>query len=307
MSDIWSADSLWAKAQVFADRAFNGPRDDDQFPFWCSLALELIARAALSSVSPTLLAETGDSEARNILHALGHAPKVKNFVPKSISTSDVFVRCEQLIPGFTKDLEVFARGFANKRNEELHTGGLPFDNLAKSSWQPRFYEVVKVLLEFQGKSLANLLSAEDAAAAEKVIQSAADDAAKAVRGKIDAHAKVWATKTVPEQADLTLKANSFAQPWKGHVVNCPSCGSKALLRGQEITQQPPVLVGDELVVRSIMLPTEFECVACGLRIGGHNELFAAGLGDEFINREIHDPVDYYAQEPDYEPEGFMNE
>lgn len=307
MSDIWSADSLWAKAQVFSERAFSGPRDGDQFPFWCSLTLELIARAALSSVSPTLLAETGDSEGRNILHALGHMPKVKNFVPKSITTSDVFTRCEQLISNFTKEMEVFARGFANKRNEELHTGGLPFDGLAKGSWQPRFYEVVRVLLEFQGKSLADLLSMEDAAAAEKIIQSSLDDAAKAVRGKIDAHAKVWATKAASDQADQIKKADSFAKPWRGHVVDCPSCASKALLRGEEITQQPPAFEGDELVVRSVMLPTDFECIACGLRIGTHNELFAAGLGDEFVNRELHDPVDYYAQAPDYEPEGFMNE
>lgn len=307
MSDIWSADSLWAKAQVFAERAFSGPRDDDQFPFWCSLALELIARAALSSVSPTLLAEAGDAEGRNIIHALGHTPKVKNYVPKSITTSDVFTRCEQLIPGFTKDLEIFARGFANKRNEELHTGGLPFEGLAKAAWQPRFYETVKVLLEFQGMSLSDLLSTEDAAAAEKIIQSAADEAAKAVRGKIDAHSKVWATKSTAERADLTKKSIAFARPWKGHVVACPSCGSKALLKGQEITQQSPVFEGDDLVVRSVMLPTEFECVACSLRIVGHNELFAAGLGDEFIHREIHDPVTYYAQEPDYEPDAFMNE
>jgi hypothetical protein len=36
------------------------PRDDWQFAFWSSLALELLARAVVSNLSPTLLAEKTD-------------------------------------------------------------------------------------------------------------------------------------------------------------------------------------------------------------------------------------------------------
>jgi hypothetical protein len=53
----WERDPLWAKTKLFFERAFNEPREDPIFGLWCSLGLELLGRAALSSISPTLLAE----------------------------------------------------------------------------------------------------------------------------------------------------------------------------------------------------------------------------------------------------------
>ena len=65
----WERDPLWAKARLYFERAFAESREDPRFGLWCSLALELLARAAVASVSPTLLAEP-DNEHRFLLHAL---------------------------------------------------------------------------------------------------------------------------------------------------------------------------------------------------------------------------------------------
>jgi hypothetical protein len=65
----WERDPLWAKSRLFFERAFEQPPEDPLFGLWCSLGLELLARAALASVSPTLLAEP-DKEHRFLLHAL---------------------------------------------------------------------------------------------------------------------------------------------------------------------------------------------------------------------------------------------
>jgi hypothetical protein len=73
-----------------------------------------------------------------------------------------------------------------------------------------------------------------------------------------------------------------------------------LLKGEEIRQQPPVLENEELVVRSVVLPTELECVACGLTIHSHSQLYAAGLGGQYTNVTRFDPVDYYAEAVDYD-------
>src|ERR1700692_464367 len=107
---LWTHDLLWSKARAYVEKALEAPRDDDLFPFWASLALEFLARSALAYVHPVLLAEAMDSDGRNLLHALGFEPKVKNFVPKSIQTSDVLARCEQIVPDFTKDFESFCKG-----------------------------------------------------------------------------------------------------------------------------------------------------------------------------------------------------
>lgn len=291
------------------ERALNVPRDDDLFPFWASLSLELLARATLSHVSPVLLAEAVEPDGRNLLHALGLTPKIKNFVPKSLQTSDVLTRCEQVVPNFTKDLEIFCRGLTNKRNEELHSGSLPFAQLQNHTWLPRFYEAATVFLKFQSKTLSDFVGPEEATAAEKMLTAVADEAAKSVQKLINAHLEVWKNKNQIERDALALSAKNAARPWRGHVVDCPACGSQALLNGEEIRQQAPVLENEELVVRSLMLPNELVCEACGLTVRSHNQLYAAGLGSQYTNTATFDPVEFYAEqhEPnDGEPE-FNNE
>lgn len=301
---LWTYDLLWSKTQSYIERALNVPRDDDLFPFWASLSLEFLARSTLAYVSPVLLAEVGDPDGRNLLYALGLEPKVKNYVPKSIQTSDVLARCEQIVPNFTKDLEAFCRGMTNKRNEELHSGGLPFSKLQNHTWLPRFYEASKVLLEFQNKELSNFVGEQEAEAADVMLKAVADETAKSVQKLINAHSEVWKSKDSKEKELLVLTAKSAARPSLGHVVDCPACGSKSLLHGEEIRQQPPVLESDELVVRSFMLPIKFVCEACGLAIHGHSQLYASGLGSQFTNTSTYDPVDYYAEEPEPEDGGY---
>lgn len=290
------------------ERALAAPRDSDLFPFWSSLSLEFLARAALAHISPVLLAEVSDPDGRNLLHALGIVPKVKSFVPKSIQTTEVLTRCEQVVPDFTKELELFCRGFTNKRNEELHSGGTPFTSLANHTWLPRFYDAATVLLAFQKKTLKDLVGEQEAKAATTMLEAVADEAAKSVKKLINAHSEVWKNKSEKEQKQLSAVAKKAARSSLGHVVNCPACGSNALLTGEEIRQQPPVLEDEELVVRSFVLPTDLECEACGLTIKGHSQLYAAGLGSQFTNTATYDPVEFYAQEEeDYGGEGFNNE
>ncbi|WGY67037.1 hypothetical protein KEC55_09170 [Burkholderia cepacia] len=297
---LWTHDLLWSKARAYVDKAFEAPREDDLFPFWASLALEFLARSALAFVHPALLADASEPDGRNLLYAFGFEPKVKNYVPKSIQTSEVLLRCEQIIPDFTKELESFCKGLANKRNEELHSGGLPFSKLANHTWLPRFFEATQVLLRFQKKTLRDFLGKDEADAAVKMLAAAADETAKSVKGLINAHAEVWKNKAQDERDELAKTAASVARPNLGHVIDCPSCNSKALLLGEGFRQQPPVLEHDEMVVRTLMLPTELICKACGLTIKGHNQLFAAGFGSQFTKTLTFDPVDYYAEEPDDE-------
>ncbi len=280
------------------ERALAAPRDSDLFPFWASLALELLARSALAYVSPILLADTADPDGRNLLHALGFEPKVKAYVPRSIVANDVLTRCEQLVPEFTKDIENFCRGFTIKRNEELHSGGTPFSSLASTTWLPRFYESARVLLGFQGMELVDFVGSDEAKAAEVMLKAVADEAAKSVRKLIKAHSEVWNGKKQEEREQLEEAAKNHAHPWRGHVVSCPSCGSPALLTGEEVKRQPPVLENNELVVRRVVLPTELKCLACGLGIHSHSQLYAADLGGQFTSTLRFDPVHYYAVSDD---------
>lgn len=56
----WSSDALMAKAQRFATKMLEQPREDWQFAFWSSLCLEMLVRAAVATASPALLADAKD-------------------------------------------------------------------------------------------------------------------------------------------------------------------------------------------------------------------------------------------------------
>jgi hypothetical protein len=42
-----------------------------------------------------------------------------------------------------------------------------------------------------------------------------------------------------------------------------------------------------------MLPSTFECIACGLRISGLSKLSACGLGDAFTAKSIYSAADFF--------------
>src|SRR5947207_211026 len=86
----WSKEAFLTKAQRYGETLNSHARDDWKFAFWASLTLELVARAALANISPTLLAEKSDWN--NLYFALGGASTATKFLPKSIAFADVVAR-----------------------------------------------------------------------------------------------------------------------------------------------------------------------------------------------------------------------
>ena len=166
MSD-WSYAGLWAKASIYAQRAMNEDRDSPLFPLWSTLALEFLGRSCLARIHPALLADPRDGE--NVLHAFGFevAP-----IPRSIAALTVFRRCRHIVSGFTEDDFRKAMTLIERRNAELHSGTAAFEGLATGVWLSDYFRICQLLLEAQGKTLVDLLGAEEAAGAEKMIAAA---------------------------------------------------------------------------------------------------------------------------------------
>jgi hypothetical protein len=84
------------------------------------------------------------------------------------------------------------------------------------------------------------------------------------------------------------------------------------LQGEPIGTVTTELDDDEVVQVQKMLPSAFECVACGLRILGLSKLSAAGIGDVFTATSTFSAAEYFnlfteddiaearAQGPEYE-------
>ena len=216
---------------------------------------------------------------RNIYYALGKAPTTTEFTPNSIPTAEVLSILENLLPEFSKELVGLCVSHAAWRNIELHTGEVVFANLPTSTWLPKYYASCRVLLQSMDKTLGDLFS--DPGAAEEMISSFEDTAAKAVRQDIEEHRRLFENKIAEEQETSLAQATVWATQHAGHRTKCPACGSPALIHGSRHGAVTTEISEDMIVQTQSMMPSSFECVACDLRISGLSKLSASGLGDEF--------------------------
>ncbi len=125
-------------------------------------------------IHPALLTDTqqnGDS----ILFAFD-IQGVKS--PKSIPTKIVLLRCHKIIEQFTERDLIFCVMMTEKRNEELHTGGVPFSGMTYNDWLPEYYRIIKTLLEYSNKTLSQFLGKNESLAATKMIDALLDDKKK---------------------------------------------------------------------------------------------------------------------------------
>jgi hypothetical protein len=287
----WSKEALLAKAQRYAETMLSHNKEDWQFGFWSALVLEILARAAMSSVSPALVADGKDWN--NILYSLGGQPNANKFTPKSAEASAIFSRVAATFPSFKSEMLNFSATHLDRRNSEVHSGALPFDGLGSSNWLPMFYASCEALLEIMGEKLEILFGTDESKIARQLIKAYQDDAAKAVKGVIAAHKTIWDGKGKPEQERLSKQAELLASRDIGHRVSCPACGSQALLLGTPAGSPKVFLDGDIVIEKNPMLPSTFECKACGLKIAGYSKLHACGLGDTYTSTHHYEAADYF--------------
>ncbi len=298
----WSAEALFSKALLFVEemRRFTPSANDWQYALWSSLSLEVIARAAVANISPTLLAESKNEGWRNIYHALGHDTTAMGLAHTSIGTRQVLSILKELLPEFTKELFDFCVAHTTRRNAELHSGEAAFEKIGNAEWLPKFFASGDVLLRAQGKTIEDVF--EDPDSAKEMIRSLGDEAAKAVDRDIKLHKARWAKTPPDEQATSQAAATAWATKAAGHRVTCPACNCQSLVRG---ATQGAVTTeyGDEVIVqRQTMLPATFECSACGLKISGYSKLLACGLGDTYTATERFSPSEFYGLRTDEEVE-----
>lgn len=292
-SHPWSRDALLAKAQRHSQEMLSHSHDDWRFGLTSTFVLEFVARAALSNISPTLLAEPTDWN--NLYYSLGRTPNAPKFIPRSIDISAVLSRLSNTIPAFTSELKGLAAEHLNRRNEELHTGTTPFDGL-KTNWLAHFYEISQVLLVSMSEKLSFLVGDSESNLAAELIAASRDESAKAVGKAISAHKTVWGSKELAEQTKLTQQASAWAIRQTGHRVLCPACGNDALVSGEPFSEPIRKLDGDLIVEAQEYLPTKFECVACQLKIAGLSQLNVCELGATYKVTSTYDAAEYYAQE-----------
>ena len=297
----WERDPLWAKSRLYFERALNESRDDPHFGLLCSLAIELLARAALASVSPSLLAEP-DRDHRFLLHALDRGSEK---VPRrSIGTVQVFNLCYNLFEEFSEEDLKAAIASINRRNDELHTGTNAFNEYQPKHWLAGFYRICKSLTNAMGESLDSLFGTDEATVAMEILDEIQDEVRQRVQSTIAAHRKVFERKQDDERQTAAENAKNESTQLaheRHHRVECPACGCVATVQGETFGSEHLSYEDDCIKVRQSVSPRTFDCSACGLTLTGYAELDAAQLGGHYTRTTEYTPEDYYGL---IDPENF---
>jgi len=289
----WEQDPLWAKARLFFERAFEQSRDDPAFGLWCSLGLEVLARAALASISPTLLAEP-DREHKYLLHALGRGSE--RTPRKSIGTAQALSLCHSLFPEFAMEDLTTALALVNRRNEELHSGAAAFEAYPPNQWLTGLYKACQALSTAMGETLETLFGEEEATVANEILAEDRTNTKERVQKRIASHRSVFETKSPDDQEHAKMEAEKRGEAlaFEGHHrVSCPACSAIATVQGKAFGKEHMSDEDGDIVVRQAVTPTSFSCSACGLKLEGYAELEAAELGGHYTRRTTYTPDEYY--------------
>lgn len=301
----WSKDALFSKAQRYAEIMLEKDRSSWEFGFWSTLTLEMLIRASLANISPALVADGRDWN--NTLYAVGIAPNQQKFISKSANISELLKHSENVFSKFTREMLNFSISHINKRNSELHSGALPFENLDSSKWLPMFYSICGVLVTEIGESLDTLFGKDIASEIHVHIHALKDKSAKSVRSLIQAHKTIWDEKSEEDRTKLSKQAETLSTRQYGHRVECPSCNSVALIHGISTGSPKTIINDDSIVEEQTMLPANFECIACGLKILGYSKLAACDLGDTYVSTSNYDAIEYFEIDIEEEFRSMMHE
>lgn len=295
---MWSEEEYWSKARLYIRRAQSTENDDGLYPFWMSLALEFIARAALSKVSPVLNADPKDLG--SIYFALGFEDIG---TPKTVPLHAVFGRCVKVVNNFDDQHRKFCDFLSVQRNEELHTGSLPFEGLKLQDWLQRYYEVLDILCCHLERNLEDLLGPEEAEGAREVLKASAKGMESLVKQLIADHRRAFDAR--PEEDKQKLRGDAEFRSLMSHtelseVVACPACSSKNLVTGRPIRKSRPYYEDDSLLEAVTCLSESYLCSACNLSLPSASHLQWSGVEPQFtvsLETSLHDhqQFEYYEE------------
>jgi len=301
-------EALWIKAKVFLNRAMDddGVRSADERALWASLALELLAKAALARISPALIAEPTE-EGANLLAAYGLTSGTGQF--SAVRAKTVIERCSRAFRPFDKKE---ASQITNARNEYLHGTGIAFLKIPPQAWWPRFWAQVAILVTAMEREMQDLVGPDRAPVVDRHLAQNQKNIEHRTEALI-----ARARQSLAQREAGTMNAKMVAE-WDAvrdrsanlpFVVDetCPACGSEGVLEGEEeIAREPERTVdsGEGAYEYDLDYPTftltvaadYFSCPHCHLVLNGYEFVEQAGLPSTFDVEGVEDR-DYV--EPEY--------
>lgn len=295
---VWDSEQYWLKARGYVSRAQEYGSDSPDYALWYAFALEHLARAALCSFHPVLNADPQHVE--SLFYGVG---VIRTERPKSIPIHAVFGRLVQLLDDFTSSHSAFCGEMANRRNSELHSAELAFENVRTQSWLARYYEVCEVLCAALGHSLNDFFGKEEAEAARTLIAASKSGNLGKVKARLAKHKAAFDKMSPKFRTTFQTLSTITARLSPAAAVQCPACNSDGRLEGNKLREGAPHYSDGELTVEATFLSSSFKCSVCNLELHGEEEILFAGLPPTFTETEFTSLHEMF--EPEYEDE-YMN-
>lgn len=289
---IWDSQPLLAKAQTYFARAFSEERESSLFGIWIGLGVEHLARAAVAATHPVLLADPRDG--KNLLFAFG----VETKSPRSVQIHTVLNRCAELVPDFSREHETGLMAIMDLRNSELHSASAAFEDVGTSVWLVPTLRAIQILARHLEHDLADMIGADEAAVAEQMFAESSAELRAQVLQLIAQHkelAEAWGPDERERRQASARRAFRLIDGFARTLQPCPACGANAEVIGDLARQIPPQLLDDEVIERSLFLPSSARCPLCELELRGHERLMIAGLGDAFTDTRSADAAEYFGE------------
>jgi hypothetical protein len=287
----WESEGLWKKAKLFMDQANESDHGSSEFAFFSSLALECLARSALTKVHPVLNADPREDS--NVLYACGYTFAK----PRSLPAHSVYLRVEKVIDPFQTQHRELCEFLALQRNAHIHTADLPYENLGTEKWLARFFDTVSVLHVFLGKPMSDFLGEDETRMAAELVKTLNQNVLSGVKSRVAAYQKVFDSKSADEKKKLEDAASILTFPGHNqHACGCPACKNKALLTGRRFKELPEQYADGELFNEVEYLATAFKCTSCDLSFSSIEEIAHAGLPTHFKKSESTSLHDLYEPE-----------
>ncbi|WP_374457006.1 hypothetical protein [Nocardioides sp.] len=302
MSTPYDHDALFTKAKLFVNRAMD---PDDARPFeeqalWASLALELLAKAALARVSPLLIAEPTE-DGRNLLIASGLVEGDARFT--SVRAKTLYSRCQKAFRPFN---ETEAGHITNARNDYLHGSTAGFTNIPEAAWWPRYWAQAAILVHALDLEMADLVGRDRDDIVNAYLASNAQNLTNRVQMLMER-----AKQRLAQHTAGTLPARVAGQWRPGRPVDaglkhsadasCTACGYVGMLEGEEVlnTEVSWDQVGPddfEATIELTVASDYFGCSNCGLVLDGAELIETADLPVVFNAQGSDEDMDYYEGE-----------
>jgi hypothetical protein len=290
--------ALWVKSVNFINKALDPELGPDEQGFWASSALELLGKATLAKIHPTLIADIRNNDrdrgGDSLLAAAGAIRSSGDFV--SIAATTVYSRCARVVQGFDAGR---AGLVARDRNAYVHSASaIRVDD----TWWDRFWPLVSLLLASQERHLEEYVGVDRREEIESVLARANKHAQQRLTTLIkvakERHERLQRGEaTERERADIGTRTRVMASYAESH--RCPACGGQGWIYGDQTLDSDYIgsttPSGDYVGFIREVATDGFACGDCGLVLSDKSLVEHANMPLEF---EIEDDESDYL-EPEY--------